>query len=59
MNRYRVDFYLKDKIIGFAYVNAWSRKEAWVESWNTKEYKYLKNKYVTWDAILVDESKND
>lgn len=38
MYRYRVDFYVNGKVVGYCYVNAWSRREAWVDSRESEEY---------------------
>ncbi len=35
---YRVDFYLGGRIIGHTLTRAWSRREAWINSWSTKAY---------------------
>ena len=42
---YRVDFYIDDKVVGSTEVRAWSRKEAWIESWSTETYKLLRDIY--------------
>lgn len=54
MPLYRVDFYLDDKIIASVEVRAWSRKEAWFESWSTTEYKAVKDKgRIMFDATEI------
>lgn len=59
MYRYRVDFYISDKIVGHTFVNAWSRKEAWFESFSTKQYNdacdkaKINNKHLYWDATRL------
>lgn len=50
---YKVDFYFEDKIVGTVKVRAWSRKEAWFESWSTPEYANAK----TYGKIMFDATR--
>ena len=59
-NRYRIDYYINDKIVGFCYSSGWNRREAYYDSWNSKEYKAAQElatkKCVTlmWDASRLN-----
>lgn len=45
MNTYIVKFYINSNVVGSSVqVKAWSRKEAWIESWNTAD--------IQWDATV-------
>lgn len=59
MWRYRVDFFVNDRLSGHTFVDAWSRKEAWFESWATPQYLTVrieadrKSARVTFDATRL------
>ncbi len=61
MNRYRVDFFSNKIKIGHDYVDAWSRKEAWIESTAKNVYKelILKYKEIMWDATEIVPNKQN
>jgi hypothetical protein len=39
MRKYRVDFYIGVLIVGYVNVMAVCRRDAWIDSWETVEYK--------------------
>lgn len=65
MSRYRVELYVNDKIVATLYQNAFSRKEAYIDCINSKEYaeatKRAKKlgKQVMWDATKIGEAKHE
>lgn len=50
---YRVDFYVNDKVVGSVETRAWTRFEAWVESWSTIEYENAKS----YGRIMFDATR--
>lgn len=52
---YKVDFYIDGWFANSVEVRAWSRKEAWIESWLTDEYKSLKDvRHLMFDATRLE-----
>lgn len=64
MSRYRVELAVNDKIVATLYRNAFSRKEAYIDCINSKEYveasKRAKRlgKEVMWNATKIGEAIN-
>jgi len=63
MHRYRVDYYINDKIVASTYCDAFSRRDAYYDAMISDEYKKAielaekKCVNVMWDATRVTNSK--